>query len=55
MSSGAALAREWFANSPFVRELGMQLVDISPDAARVEVTDAEDRLVAEALVTYRLG
>jgi uncharacterized protein (TIGR00369 family) len=34
---GAALGRGWFEHSPFVQELGMRLVDLSPDVARVEL------------------
>lgn len=35
--AGAALARAWFEHSPFVQDLGMRLLDLSLDVARVEL------------------
>ena len=33
----AELARAWFANSPFISELGLELVALETDLARVEM------------------
>lgn len=35
--TGAELARAWFDHSPFIGMLGMRLLDIDPDEARVEL------------------
>jgi uncharacterized protein (TIGR00369 family) len=42
VSDGAALARGWLANSPFVGQLGIVLEDLEPDRARLAMpfTDA---------------
>ena len=44
--SGAEVITQFLRHSPFVPHLGMRLVDVS---------DADGRLVAKGIVTYKLG
>jgi uncharacterized protein (TIGR00369 family) len=50
MVSGADLVRGWFDNSPYVKLLGLVLVELTPDRAVVEMPFREDLATAGDVV-----